>query len=114
MKTQLTARENMLRQLRGERPAWLEYDVNNIHPRIVPDNIARAMVIEAEPVPEADGGGPDMFGVEWEYIPTVGGSMVRPGEQHWISSSIAAISRQNSSDTTIPALKSLQHGAMAR
>ena len=27
----------------------------------------------------ANYGGPDMFGIEWEYVPVAGGSMVRPG-----------------------------------
>ena len=80
MKTQLTARENMLRQLRGERPAWLEYDVNNIHPRIVPDNIARGMVRDARPFdPVTEGGGPDWLGAKWVYEPANRGSMVIPG-----------------------------------
>jgi hypothetical protein len=25
-----------------------------------------------------EGGGKDMFGIEWEFIPVAGGSMVRP------------------------------------
>jgi hypothetical protein len=27
-----------------------------------------------------EAGGKDFFGIEWEYIPQVGGSMVRPGK----------------------------------
>jgi hypothetical protein len=49
-------------------------------PRIYPDNIARALVSEADAMPPEEGGGPDIFGIEWEYIPVAGGSMVRPGK----------------------------------
>jgi len=50
-------------------------------PAIVPDNIARASVNEALPFDNnKDGGGLDMFGLDWEYVPQVGGSMVRPGK----------------------------------
>ncbi|MDR3277409.1 MAG: methyltransferase [Oscillospiraceae bacterium] len=50
-----------------------------LNPKIIPDNIARAFVFEAEPMPPEQGGGKDMFGVDWEYIPQAMGSMVRPG-----------------------------------
>ena len=49
-------------------------------PACVPDNIARSQVFEARPFDPMKGGGKDMFGIEWEYIPTAGGSMVRPGK----------------------------------
>lgn len=49
-------------------------------PLCVPDNIARSLVIEARPFDPMTGGGKDMFGIEWEYIPSAGGSMVRPGK----------------------------------
>ena len=49
-------------------------------PLVIPDTKARGMVAEnAKFDPNTEAGGPDMFGVEWEYIKTVGGSMVRPG-----------------------------------
>ena len=53
------------------------------NPRMIPENIARAIVAEVNPYnPYAD---PepfhtDFFGVEWEFVPTAGGSMVRPGK----------------------------------
>ena len=80
----ITPRENWLRLLRGETPLWTPMfsDTTLILPRIIPDNIARAMVIEADPVPEAEGGGPDMFGIPWVYVPTVHGSMEDPNEPH--------------------------------
>ena len=49
-------------------------------PKLLPDNVARALVVEAEPFDSVSGGGKDMFGIEWEYIEQVGGSMVRPGK----------------------------------
>lgn len=52
------------------------------NPALLPDNVARAMVIDATFVPGVSNqtGGKDMFGIDWEYVPTVGGSMVRPGK----------------------------------
>ena len=50
-------------------------------PKLLPDNVARAFVLESEPFDSQTlGGGKDMFGIEWEYIAQVGGSMVRPGK----------------------------------
>ncbi|MBR6521752.1 MAG: methyltransferase [Oscillospiraceae bacterium] len=50
-------------------------------PRLIPDDIARGMIIENSRFDaNTEAGGPDMFGVEWEYIQSVGGSMVRPGK----------------------------------
>lgn len=47
-------------------------------PSVNPDNIARAFVFEKNHVEPT--GGKDMFGIDWEYVPQVGGSMVRPGK----------------------------------
>ncbi len=56
-------------------------DATIFTPRVIPDNVARGFVFEGAPFNAVEeGGGPDMFGVEWEYIKTVGGSMVRPGK----------------------------------
>jgi hypothetical protein len=49
-------------------------------PRIIPDNVARSFVFEANPFDPNKGGGPDMFGMIWEYVPVAGGSMIRPGK----------------------------------
>jgi hypothetical protein len=47
-------------------------------PLLVPDNIARGFVIEKNRIDnDVQAGGPDMFGVQWEWVPQVGGSMVR-------------------------------------
>ena len=64
-----------------KRPIWQPVGAEQavFIPRINPDNIARSMVFEVNPIKPADGGGKDMFGIEWEYIPQARGSMVRPG-----------------------------------
>ncbi len=68
----------------SKKPWWQMYqalDTQIFTPRIIPDNVARGFVFEGAPFDaNTEGGGPDMFGVEWEYIKTVGGSMVRPGK----------------------------------
>ncbi|MGN0204011.1 MAG: uroporphyrinogen decarboxylase family protein [Coprococcus sp.] len=52
-----------------------------LNPAVIPDNVARAMAIDATVDPSVvPVGGKDMFGIEWEYVPAVGGSMVRPGK----------------------------------
>lgn len=86
----ITPRENAIRTLTGKTPVWLGTDINTILPRLIPDNVARGMVIDGKPfnaVEEA--GGPDWFGVEWVYEPSATGSMVKPGNpkvkdiEHW-------------------------------
>ncbi len=82
LNTPITPRENYLLFLHGEEPLWMPFmgDSISLTPAVVPDNISRGFVFDATPFdPNKDGGGPDMFGVEWEWVPTVGGSMVRPG-----------------------------------
>ncbi len=65
-----------------KKPYWM---LNGMYqtlfsPKLNPDNIARGQVFEAEMIDMKDFGGKDMFGIEWEYIEQVGGSMVRPGK----------------------------------
>jgi hypothetical protein len=68
----------------SRKPWWQgmqAMDAQIFTPRVIPDNVARGFVFEgARFDANTEGGGPDMFGVEWEYIKTVGGSMVRPGK----------------------------------
>ena len=65
---------------------WQMYQASDtfmFNPHISPDNIARGFVFEAEMGKYMDQkGGPDMFGVEWEWVEQVGGSMVRPGKPY--------------------------------
>ena len=47
-------------------------------PKAHPDCVARASVADGSNTPKT--GGKDMFGIEWEFVPSAGGSMVRPGK----------------------------------
>lgn len=62
-------------------PIWQVTTVESqmFNPCIIPDNIARAIVIEANPLAREDFGGKDMFGIEWEYVEIATGSIVKPG-----------------------------------
>ena len=88
--TPIAPKDNLMMLLNKEIPFWMPAGGESqlLCPQC-PDNIARGLVFEAEKLDEADAGGPDMFGVEWEYDPVVKGSMVRPGEpivkdlNHW-------------------------------
>lgn len=63
------------------KPIWQITDIESrmVCPKANPDNIARAFVFEDTPIPPEQGGGKDMFGIEWVYVPVAGGSMVKPG-----------------------------------
>ena len=88
--TPITPKENYLMLMNGETPFWMPNsgDTQMFTP-MVADNIARGFVFEAEKLDLKLAGGPDMFGVEWTYVPTVGGSVVQPGNpkvkdlNHW-------------------------------
>ena len=79
-----TQREGILATYNRE-PYWTVSSFTSMFsPKVNPDNIARGFVYEAgsRDMKVSDYGGPDMFGIEWEYIETVGGSMVRPGKPY--------------------------------
>ena len=80
-KTPITTKENYMMLLDGEVPFWMPMSFGDatIMTPMVADNIARGFVFETQKLEMEKFGGPDMFGVEWEYVPTVGGSMVRAG-----------------------------------
>lgn len=85
IKLPISPRDNWKRVVRRDHPKWMPsyFDTCIFIPRVVPDNIARAMIYEVQPqTSDAEKGGLDMFGVEWEYVPTVGGSMEKPGIPH--------------------------------
>ena len=74
--------DNLMAIYNKEKPLWLpgSMDGTSFTPRIVPDIIARGFAFDGEPLLTAEqSGGPDMFGTEWIYVPSVGGSMVKPG-----------------------------------
>ena len=91
LNTPVTLRENYQMFLRGETPYWMpsNSDYMIFLPTIIPDNQARGMVYEVNKVDPSQFGGKDMFGVDWEFVPQVGGSMVRQGNplvkdiEHW-------------------------------
>lgn len=64
----------------SKKPIWQITTMEMVifTPKCVPDNVARGFVIDGTHTPPT--GGADMFGIEWEYVPQVGGSMVRPGK----------------------------------
>ena len=85
--TPISARENYKLLYAREVPLWLpgSGDSSFFSPRIDDDNVARCFAFEANPVTEderneiAENGYKDKFGVTWIYVPSAGGSMVRPG-----------------------------------
>ena len=80
----VTEREGALSAYRDRKGIWMPYGVetNVFCPSVVPDNIARGFVLEAVPWPEPYTTWDDMFGVNWTYVPQVGGSMETPGHPH--------------------------------
>ena len=78
----ITEAENMRRTYYEKDPVWIPSPMAGleIDPMCIPDNIARGMVRGAEHIDnDTEAGGPDMYGVIWEYSPKAGGSMVVPG-----------------------------------
>ena len=83
--TPISPRENFITALNGGKPHWLPdyYDITTLCPACYPDASARGFVMGAEGpdyMEDSRKGGLDAFGVDWEYIPVAGGSMVRPGK----------------------------------
>lgn len=76
--TPISQRDNFIQTMEKD-PLWLctRLETSVFSPSVVPDNIARALVIEANGMEPRDD--IDMFGIPWEYVPEAGGSMVRPG-----------------------------------
>lgn len=76
----VTDREAYKRTFAG-KPVWIltGKEVQTFLPRVVPDYVARGFVVESAPFnPLEEAGGPDMFGIQWVYVPTAGGSMEDP------------------------------------
>ena len=83
--TPITPRANWRAMFDGKNPLWmpLTTDSQTFCPRVDPDNIARGFVFDGEgPYDRAKYGGPDMFGIEWVFVPVVGGSMENPDNPH--------------------------------
>ena len=78
----ITSKQNVHDAIMGKRPCWIPsmHDTENFAPTCIPDVIARASVFGPETAsfnPVTQGGGKDMYGVEWIYVPTAMGSMER-------------------------------------
>ena len=80
----VSEREALLSLYNKGEAVWLPYGVESglFCPSVIPDNIARGFVFEAQRWPEPYTTHDDMFGVNWTYVPTVGGSMETPGIPH--------------------------------
>ena len=80
----VTAREALLSLYRKGQGVWTPYGVETavFCPSIIPDNIARGFVFEAEKWPDPYTTHDDMFGINWTFVPQVGGSMETPGFPH--------------------------------
>lgn len=82
LNTPITPKENIDNAWKRKGCQWFPnaMDFLSMESRINKDHVARAEVFDMGP-PQTDEekGGPDMFGVEWVYVPVVGGSMVKPG-----------------------------------
>ena len=68
--TPITPRENMLRLYQGKTPMWIPSpgEMATIKVDCDPENVARS-----------PSGGVDGYGVEWIFVQTAGGAMVKPG-----------------------------------
>ncbi|MDR0876381.1 MAG: methyltransferase [Clostridiales Family XIII bacterium] len=84
--TPITPRENVQRSY-SHKELWTpsSVDFQTLSPKLIPDNIARGFVLDKNVIDnDTEAGGPDMFGVVWEWVPQVGGSMVRAEDKQLI------------------------------
>ncbi len=82
LNTPVTPRENVRLAWKREGAFWIPQsaDFATMGPRVIIDNVARAFCFDCGPaLTDEEKGGKDMFGIEWVYVPVVGGSMVKPG-----------------------------------
>ncbi len=81
--TPITPKENFLSAIARKGALWFPSAADSVavESRVNRDHIARAEVFDCGPIQTLEEkGGPDLFGVEWVFIPVVGGSMVKPGK----------------------------------
>lgn len=82
----VSARDGLMALYMDKKPYWeiCGVEERKFCPSIYPDNVARAWVFESKPFdPDTQGGGPDIFGINWVYVPTAMGSMEDPNEDPW-------------------------------
>jgi hypothetical protein len=77
----ITRKANTIASIKDRSPLWLNTNIEYtaFAPSIIPDNVAKGSVIEAERSDKHRYGGRDMFGVSWVYMPLLGVSVVKPG-----------------------------------
>ena len=75
-------RREAYKALMERKPVWqiTGMEAGLLTPQFYPDNVARGFIFETLPLDQEKYGGKDMFGIEWVYVPVVGGSIVKPGE----------------------------------
>ena len=69
--TPVSSRENMMAMYAEKAPYWVPMpaDVDFLHFPLYSDNLGRGRAVDIT----------DAFGIDWEYVPTAGGSIVRAG-----------------------------------
>ena len=83
----VTDRENWKLWFDKKSPYWLPYggwlnnDITIFRPRMYADNYAIHSVFDGEPVPEYEDPitNTGLFGLQWVFVPVVGGATVKPG-----------------------------------
>ena len=72
----LTPRENYIRFLKNEACEWTPTNADQLQfrPTLILDHVARGMVAQQNPY-TGSYGGKDLFGIDWVFEPSVGGSM---------------------------------------
>ena len=81
----ISEKENMRMLYYEDHPMWIPAGRSankNFAPAVIPDNSARAFVFDGTGFDNSKGGGKDMFGVPWVYVPVAGGSMEDPAYPH--------------------------------
>ena len=80
----ISPKENYKALMFDHKGNWMPYGVETgvFCPSIIPDNIARAFVFEGKRWEEPYTKHADMFGINWVFVPTVGGSMEDPDYPH--------------------------------
>jgi len=72
----MTPRENFIRFLKNEAYEWTPTNADQLQfrPTLILDHVARGMVAQQTPY-TGEYGGKDLFGIDWVFEPSVGGSM---------------------------------------
>lgn len=67
-----------------KKPIWIPtcHEIQWFLPTVNPENIARGRIYENGSFdPDTQAGGPDMFGINWQWVPIANGSMEEEGSQ---------------------------------